>query len=568
MNRRLLQLMAMMASLVLFAAACSGSETAEDDDDADVTDATEDTAEPADTETDDEDAEPAGTEEPTEEDDAAAGGGQGGSFTIRGCEPQFLSITDTRDVCGGAVLRQLFSPLVDTDPQTGEPVLFVAESIESEDSTNWTITIGDQWTFHDGTPVTAQSYVDAWNAVAKPEAGNSFFFQRFEGFDAVQDGSADTLTGAEAIDDTTIQVTLTEPFEPFVAQLSDTSFYPLPQAYFDDPEAFENAPIGNGRYMMDGEWERDVQIALTRYEDWPGENPGNADQITYVIYADNATAYLDVLAGNLDVLDQVPPENIGNLENDFGENVVDTTTSTFTYLGFPMQDPRFGDNLELRQALNLAVDRQAIIDTIFDGTLTAANAIIPPTLSAHRTDACEFCNYDPERAQELFEQAGGWEGPMTLYFNSGAGHEEWVEAVSNQWRETLGIEEFEFESLEFAQYLDILDADEHTGPFRLGWVTIYASPQYTMEDLYASTGGSNNFNYANPEFDEALAAANSTSVDESDAAYQAAEDILLQDLPLIPMWFGRQFSVYNDTVSNIVVGADTYVRAELVEVNQ
>jgi oligopeptide transport system substrate-binding protein len=551
----------MLMVLAMVAAACGGGEG----DDV-VADDPVDEVVDGDTEGDEDDEEPA-TEDDATEDDGAGEGGTGGSFTIRGCEPQFLNTTDARDTCGGMVLRQLFSPLVDTDPETGEPELFVAESVESDDNTVWTITFGDQWTFHDGEPVTAQSYVDAWNAVAQPESGNSFFFSRFEGFDEVQDGSAETMSGVEAIDDTTIQVTLTEPFAPFVAQLSDTSFYPLPTAFFDDPEAFQDAPIGNGRYQMSGTWERNVQIALARYEDWPGDTPGNADEITYVLYDDLNTAYLDALAGNLDVMDSIPPENLVTADTDFGDNVIRTTTSTFTYLGYPMNQPEFGENLELRQALSLAIDRQAIIDTIFDGTLTAANAVIPPTLTAHREDASEFTTYDPERAQELFEEAGGFDGTMTMYFNSGAGHDTWVEAVANQWREVLGIEDIQFESLEFAQYLDLLDAGEVEGPFRLGWVTIYSSPQYTLEDLYTSTGGSNNFNYSNPEFDEALAEANRTPVEDADAAYQAAEDILLEDLPLIPMWFGLQVTVHNDTVSNVVVGGDTYVRAELIEVN-
>jgi oligopeptide transport system substrate-binding protein len=491
----------------------------------------------------------------------------GGEFSIRGCEPQFLNTTDTRDVCGGAVLRLLFAPLVETDPETGEPFMGTAESVESDDNQNWTITLREGDTFHDGTEVTAQSYVDAWNAVAQPDASNSFFLTRFEGFEEVQNGEAEELSGVEVVDDLTIEVTLTEPFGPFLLTLNDTSFYPLPQAYFDDPEGFQDAPIGNGRYQMDGEWERNQQIALTRFEDFNGDDPGLADAITFVIYDDINTAYLDVQAGSLDVSETIPPEQEGAVDNDFGDNVLRTPTSSFTYLGFPMFQPEFGDNLELRQALSLAIDREAIISAIFSDTLRPATAIIPPVLEgAHREDACEFCEFDPERAQELFEEAGGYDGTMTLYFNSGAGHEEWVEAVANQWNEVLGIEDVAFESLEFAQYLDLLDAEEVVGPFRLGWILSYLSPQYALEDLYTTGAGSNSFGYSNPEFDEALARANATDPEEADAVYQEAEDILLADLPLIPMWYGQSTSVWNDRVDGVIMDPSGYVRAEQISV--
>jgi oligopeptide transport system substrate-binding protein len=516
-----------------------------------------------DTDTDTDTTDPAAEDGAEGEADGEAAAG--GEFTIRGCEPQFLNTTDTRDVCGGAVLRQLFAPLVETDAESGEPMMGTAESVESEDNQNWTITLRGGETFHDGTEVTAQSYVDAWNAVAQPESSNNFFFSRFEGYQELQDGEAEELSGVEVVDDQTIEVALTEPFGPFLLSLNDTSFYPLPEAYFEDPDGFQDAPIGNGRYQMDGEWVRNQEIALTKFEDFAGDEPGNADAITFVIYDDINTAYLDVQGGSLDVSETIPPENEPTVDDDFGDNVLRTPTSSFTYLGFPVYDEQFEDE-NLRRALSLAVDREQIISAIFNDTLTPATAIIPPVLTAHREDACDVCEFDPERAQELFDEAGGFDGTMTLYFNSGAGHEEWVEAVANQWNEVLGIDDVEFESLEFAQYLDLLDAQEISGPFRLGWILSYLSPQYALEDLYTTNGGSNSFGYSNPEFDDALAQANATDAEEADAAYQDAEDILLEDLPLIPMWYGQSTSVFTDRVDNIVMDPSGYIRAEDITV--
>ena len=386
---------------------------------------------------------------------------EGGEFSIHGCEPQSLLPQMSNEVCGGRILHQLFAGLTEIDAETNEPVNVVAESFEANDDfTEYTITIRDDFTFHDGTPVTASSFVDAWNFAANPDNGmaNAPFFSVFEGYDEVQAGEAEEMAGLEAPDDTTIEISLARAFAPLEAAMSHQAFYPLPEVAFDDIEAFEDAPVGNGRYQIDGTWEREVQVALERYEDYAGDIPGTADRMTYAIYQDVNTAYLDVQAGELDILEQVPPEMLINVDDDFGDNVLRTDTSTFTYLGFPMYQDEWGGNLELRQALSLAVDREQIIDVIFDGAMTPASSVIPPNLPEYRDDACDVCEFDEQRAQELFEEAGGWDGTMTIYFNSGAGHEEWVEAVANQWRDVLGIDDFEFVSLEFAQYLDLLDA--------------------------------------------------------------------------------------------------------------
>jgi oligopeptide transport system substrate-binding protein len=557
------RLLLLIAVLSLVAAACGNGDDVVDpgpDDDTDLT-------EPADPDDVDDDDDVDDTDD-TDDTDTAAGG----EFTIYNCEPQSLIPADSTEVCGSKVLDQLFAGLVEYDAETSEAVNMMAESIESDDATNWTITIRDDFTFHDGEPVTAQSYVDAWNFAVDPEQGNrnATFFENFVGYDEVTEGTADTMAGVEAVDETTITVELTEPFAVFPTVVGYTAFYPLPSAAYDDIDAFESAPIGNGRYQMDGQWEHDQEIAVTRYEDFPSDlDPGVAERITWVIYSDVNAAYLDVQAGNLDILDSIPPEREGTVENDIGEdNLIRTETSTFTYLGFPVYQEPF-DNPDMRRAISMAIDRQEIIDAIFSGARTPARAVVAPSLPQHREDACEYCEFDPDRAAELFEEAGGLEGPLTLYFNSGAGHEEWVEAIGNQLIANLGIEDVQFESLEFAQYLDLLDGQEITGPFRLGWVLSYPSPQYALEPLYATGRSSNFFGYSSQEFDDLIAQGNSAEdTDQADDFYLQAEDVLLEDMPNAPLWFETRTSVFTENVSNVVMDSRTFIRVEQVQVNQ
>ena len=265
---------------------------------------------------------------------------------------------------------------------------------------------------------------------------------------------------------------------------------------------------------------------------------------------------------NLDILDNIPPERIVEAESQFGDKYGTSPSSSFTYLGIPQYLPEYGgeENTALRQALSLAIDRQTLVDTIFDGTREPAHSWVAPVIPGSREDACDNAMYDPERAQQLFEEAGGFDGPMTVWFNSGAGHEDWVEAVTNMWRETLGISDFQFQTLQFAEYLPKLDNQEVTGPFRLGWGMDYPSPQNYLEPLYSAEsippGGSNTSFYTNEEFDSLLAEGNSKeSLDEAIPLYQQAEDLLCEDMPTIPIFFGQNQFVAGERVQDLYVDA-------------
>ncbi|WP_300343731.1 ABC transporter substrate-binding protein [Nesterenkonia sp.] len=495
--------------------------------------------------------------------------GDGGTVSVYNCEPQNLMPGNSSEVCGSWVLENLFTGLTQVDYETFEAGPGVATEWETEDNITWTFHLGEDWTFHNGDPITAQTFVDSWNWVVNPDNAqqNASFHDKFVGYDEVVNGEAEEMEGVRAVDDYTLEIELTEPFSPLPLMLSYTGFYPMPDEAFEDIEAFQNAPIGNGRYQMDGEWVHDDVIAVERYEDWPGEDPGIPQRIEFQIYSDVETAYMDVQAGNLDVLHTTPPTRLTQVEADFGENQQTFDTSSFTYMGLPLYQEEFQDP-DVRHALSMAIDREEIIDSIFDGAQTAASNIIPPMLPQAREDACEYCEFDPETAADLYEEAGG-PSELTVYFNSGAGHEEWTQAVANQWQQHLGIESVSFESLEFAQYLDLHDQEEVTGPFRLGWVLSYPSPQYAMEPIYTTGQSSNYTGFSNEEFDDLIDQANAAlDEDEANELYQQAEDILLEEMPVIPMWFSNHTVVHSDRINgdSVLLDPRTFLRVEQLEV--
>jgi oligopeptide transport system substrate-binding protein len=506
----------------------------------------------------------------------------GGEWSMHICEPESLLPQVNAETCGSQVLKGLFTPLITFD-ENDQIVFTVAESIESDDNTTWTVTLREGWTFHDGTPVTAQSFVDAWNwgAYGPNAAGNNYFFGpsgvNIVGYDAMNpdegDPTAEELSGLTVVDDRTFTVELGAPFSEFPITVGYNAFYPLPESFFADPEAFNEAPVGNGPYMMDGQWEHDVGINLVRYEDYAG-TPGNADAVEFRIYANPDTAFRDVQAGNLDISD-VPTEQIASAGTEFGDRFLETPSSYFGYIGFPLYEPAF-DNPDVRKAFSMAIDREAIIEAIYFNTYVPADDMASPTVQGYREGACgDACTFDPEAAKALLDGAGGFDGEVSIWFNNDGGHEQWIEAVSNMWRQNLGIEDIRFESMPFAKYLGLLDGgidddpatESVTGPWRLAWVMDYPSMQNYIENLHGTDAGSNYSGYSNPEVDDLLAQGKAaSSLEEAVSFYQQADDLIIQDLPIIPLWFGVTHQVTSERVTNVNIDKFSFVDVAAVQV--
>ncbi|MGY2127549.1 peptide ABC transporter substrate-binding protein [Blastococcus sp. SYSU DS0617] len=505
---------------------------------------------------------------------SGSGSGEGGgSFSLAINNPENPLVPgNTTETEGSQVVKALWTGLVQYAEDGEVEYTGVAESIESEDNITWTVTLNDGWTFHDGTPVTAQSFVDAWNYTAySPNAqGASYFFSNIEGYDALQaetddDGNivaeptATEMTGLEVQDDTTFTVTLTDPFAQFPVTVGYNAFFPMSEAFLEDPEnAAQDTPIGNGPFQAEGPFEEGVGITLAKYEDYAGEDEAQADSVDVRVYSEIATSYRDVQGGNLDVVKDIPADAITTAPSEFGDRFIERPSSSFTYLGMPTYVERYSDP-RVRQAISLAIDREAITDAIFNGTFTPADDAIAPVVDGYREGACEYCELDVERANQLLDEAGfDRSQPIELWFNAGASHDAWVEAVGNQLRENLGVDYTLQGNLEFAQYLPLADDQGFTGPFRLGWAMDYPSPQNYLEPLYSTAAlppsGSNTAFYSNPEFDELVDQGNrAESNEEAIDYYQQADDVLLEDMPILPMFFGVEQIVHSDAVSNVVI---------------
>lgn len=366
------------------------------------------------------------------------------------------------------------------------------------------------------------------------------------------------MSGLEVIDDLTFTVSFVEADPEFPLKLAYAAYYPLPSVAFEDPAAFEESPIGNGPFQMDGAWEHDIRIPMKRFEEYQGSDPAQVDRLEGIIIDDLNTAYNEVRAGNLDVLGPtLPTDQIATAAGEFGDRYGISATTSFTYMGFPLYLADY--SLERRQALSMAIDRDLIIEQIYANTRVAAFSTIPPIFAGARQHVCDNWDYNPEEAVRLWEQAGPLDS-ITIWFNTGGGHEEWVEAVANMWRNTLGIQDITFETMEFSEYNPLLDEQGATGPFRLGWGQDYPSPLNFLEPLYASYNappiGSNNTFYNSPAFDAAVAegkaaVAGSGLLEDGIPFYQEAEDILCSDVPIAPVWYRTNQFVWTEGTDNV-----------------
>ena len=513
---------------------------------------------------------------------------QGGEFSVFICEPRGLTPGNANQSCSSEVLTALFSQLVEYDTaNTENPVLMGedaprghAASITSRDQQTWTITLKDGWTFHDGTPVTAQSYVDAWNygAYAPNAQNNASFFANIEGFVGLQCGRgaageldcdasppvSERMSGLRAADERTIEVRLSAPFSQFPLTLGDTAFYPLPETFYADPEAFNTAPIGDGPFKMDGTWIHNQSVRVTRYTGYAGK-PANAAAVNFQIYASIETAFTDLRAGNLDIIDRTPRAQIPTAAERLDGRFAEFPGSGWTYLGFPTYDPRFADP-NLRKAFSMAIDREALTRTVKPDSVPA-DSFVSPVVSGYREGACgEWCEFNPDRARQLFEQAGGWQGELVLWFNSDGDHATWMEAIGNQLRQHLGIQDIRFEPLLFAELLDRERDKGINGPFRSAWAMDYPSPQNYLQPVFGTGGSSNYTYYSNPAFDAALQQGNAAgTISDGLDFYHQAEDLLIQDMPAIPLFFDVWATSWSERVDNVFVDPFEHVnKADIV----
>ncbi len=510
-----------------------------------------------------------------------AGSKAGGNITVVLGEPQHgLVGQNTAESEGAEVLNALFTGLIEYDNKTNEPKLAVAESIETTDSKVWTIKLKDGYTFHNGEKVDAQSFVRAWNWGANQDnaAEGLPFFDKIEGSEELAPGkdkkpTVTELKGLKVVDEKTFTVTLKAPFSQFKTMLGYNAFYPLPKAFEADPKKFGEAPIGNGAFQMDGAWEHNKQIKIKRYDKFGGEK-AKLEGVTFKIYDNLDTAYNDLRADTIQIVDKLPISAMATVSQEFGDRYLYKPESGVGYVGLPLKtNPEAFGKVEIRKAISMAIDRDAITKTIFNGTRKPADDFISPIVPGYRKGALgEVGTYNPTKAKELFAQAGGIPGnKIELGYNADGGHKEWIEAVANQLKANLGLEVTAKPFAKFGDMLTDLGDQKYKGAFRMAWSMDYPAAENYLRPIFSKIAiehGSNYGAYESAEFEALMDQADKTANEaEAIKLYQQADDVIIKDLPYIPVFTYMSSSAYSKSVKNVEIDAQGRMDLAKVELN-
>lgn len=492
-----------------------------------------------------------GVTDPAEAEAATANGGTL-SFAIQ--NPTGIEPYTSEDENALAVVYQLFDPLTRYNPDTQElePCIATAWS-SNDDATEWTFTIRDGVTFHDGTPCDAPAFKRAWDRLTNPEGAGTasalaYHLSMVKGYDEQVAGNADGLSGIACPDDHTLVVTMSKPYADFPYVCSLTTLGPVPECALEDHEAYRLAPVGNGAFQMSGQWEDGQYVDLVRYDGYWGE-PALLDGLHFGIFRDNLTSYTEVKAGSCDN-SVVPAAQMAQAQEDYGVAENDGYTSQpgaqvfmgemlYTqYFVYNMDDPVIGGDVRIRQALSYAVNRQAICDNVYMGSAYPAEDIVPRAI-AGSSEGHWPVRHDPDLAGQLLDDAGypaDADGrrhlAVTLMTNAAYAKEEY-EAMIADW-DAIGLDA----TMDRVEYAAMLD-NYYSGNFMVatrGWYADYPIADNYLYPLFASASSDNMSHFKDEAYDEMIAAARATlDADERAAAMSACDAYVAEQLPVAPL---------------------------------
>jgi oligopeptide transport system substrate-binding protein len=496
---------------------------------------------------------------------ACGGGGEegtkiigkaGGSATSELGEPDGLDPLLCATTSCAEPNQRLFDSLLNYDVKTLKLVKNAAATdySVSADAKTLTFQLRKGATFHNGEPVTAESFVRGLTRVVLKDNASelSYHLDGIKGFADAQSGKSKTLPGVhQGKDDHELVIELDKANAEFITRTGHSVFSPVPKAADGadgkPSKGFNEAPIGNGPYKMVGTWQHNVQIKVDRFSAYNGPVKGFLDSITWKMFAEIDAAFLEFQGGTIDST-PVPPEQFDAAASQYGDAFVEQPTAVLTYmLANTTAAPT--NNKKFRQALSMAINREEIIKAVFSNRRVPATTIIPPTTLGYRSGACKYCKFDVAEAKRLLGEAGGAPStPIIQAFNAGAGHEGWNQAIQAQFKQNIGVNSVLTPKQPFGDYIKFLSTPAFLskgGLGRLGWAQDYPTADNWLFPLLFSTSGDNHSKYNNPDFDKLVRDAQQT-IDPAKRLkiYQQAEDIALEDMAIIPLWYGKSATVY------------------------
>jgi oligopeptide transport system substrate-binding protein len=494
---------------------------------------------------------------------AADGGKKAATQVLKmawGAEPPSLDPGLATDTTSSNVLLNIMDPLVRLGDDL-QPVPALAESWDVDGKTvTFHLRADGRWT--NGDPVTAHDFEYSWKRTLDPKLAADYAYQLYgivgaEEYNNAKPAQAAALrdkVGVKALDDRTLQVTLTSAQPWFVQQAAHHSFLPVHQQTVETHGAKWTEPgniVTNGPFELAG-WQHDASITLVKNADWRNADKVALDRVEGRIIVDGTTRVQAFEAGEVDLLDGggLPPADMPRLK-ELPEYEKYPALGTY-YYGFNLKN--IPDENQ-RRAMAFAIDRQSIIDNVAQADQIPATGMVPKGIPGFEVIEQHFLptTADLEKAKEFMAKAENPKKTITLFYNDSPGHKEIAVAVQAMWKE-LGIDTT-IKSQEFAQFLEFLGPPPNNAvdAYRLGWIADYGDPMNFLE-LWTSQSGNNNSNFADPAYDRLIEKARNTPNDQQRyELYRQAEAMLTGPqgaLPIAPIYWYTYTNLERESVKD------------------
>lgn len=450
------------------------------------------------------------------------------------------------DVAGAAIVRDLFEGLMNQAPD-GTLVPGVAtEYSVSDDNLTYTFKLRDNAKWSNGDPVTAGDFVYAWRRASSPELASPYAW--YIELMSIENGAAVIAgekpveeLGVSAPDDHTFVVKLSQPLPYFAQMTTHGTTFPVHQATVEAHGSDWTKPgnmVSNGAYVLTEHVPNERMVRERNEMYWDNENTILDKTVTLVINDENV-ALTRYLAGELDRT-PVPSGQFPALKEEYPNQAVSVPYACSYYYNINLTDtgnPALQDP-NVRKALSLAINRDVIVDNVLAGGQKAAYTFTHWATAGFETPDIPMASMSQAdrdaKAKELMEAAGyGADNPLSIdiIYNTSEGHKNVAIAVSQMWKQTLGVET-ELANQEWKTFLETRGNQDYQVA-RAGWCADYNEAS-TFLDLVQSESGYNDSKYANEEVDQLLAEAK--TADNPQANYDRVEELIAQDTPLIPIY--------------------------------
>lgn len=452
------------------------------------------------------------------------------------------------DVSGSAVARNLFEGLMNQDAD-GNLIPGVATGYDiSDDKLTYTFHLRDNAKWSNGDPVIAGDFVYAWRRAADPATASPYAWfvtdiTGIVGAGAVGSGDAAPETlGVEAPDDRTLVVHLERPVPYFAQTVTHATMFPVHQATVEAHGAEWTRPeniVGNGAYVLT-EHVPQERMVMERNANYWNDAETVINKVVRLIINDETQAFTRWQAGELDLVG-VPSGQYLSLKEQYPAEIYSNPRLCTYYYNFNVRadGPEWAQDVRVRQALNLGFDRSVITEGILQAGQIPAYTFTPPTTAGFTVPVVEAAAMTQDertaKAKALLEEAGyGSDNPINLeiLYNTSEGHKSIAIAISQMWKENLGIEAT-INNMEWGTFLEARGAGQFEIS-RAGWCGDYNEAS-TFLDLYNSGSGYNDAGYNSAEVDALLAEAK--TAEDPQPLYTQVETIAAADAPIIPIYF-------------------------------